>query len=213
MKKNIIINAVSKHFTGVWVKNQENPKLEGFRDTAEQCQRNQNYWVWGLINGSFCILMSLVLLTLNFTEQEGNGFFWIPAVIGMIVLFGNTFLKLGENQKNLLKSWKPVRRRLKKYGVIQTSFKILKKDKADYIGDNEVRNVLVVAFDSSMKSLYAKLRKAEQEGFPKKEEKINSQIEDLKNLTSEMGLRMEYFEEGIPSGGERLRSVTQKFSS
>lgn len=197
MKKQTIINATSKHFTAVWIKNQKNPKLEGFKDTAEQCRRDQNSWIWGRIIGGIFILMTLVLFVLNFTGQEKSSYFWVPGLIGVLVLFGKKFLKLGENQKALLKDWKPIRRRLLKQRVFKRCYVFLKQDKVDYIGDNEIRNLLVKVFDSLMNSLYSDLRKAEQEGFYKKEEKLGDQMSDLAKLAYQMGLSMsfdKYFE-------------------
>jgi len=190
MKKQTIVDAVSRHFTNVWIKNQDKAKLEGFKDTAEQCRRDQNSWVWGWIIGVFFILMSTLLFFMSFMGQEEE-YFW-PGIIGVIVLFGNKFLRQGENQKALLRDWKPIRRKLLRYGVLQNAWQQVKKDKADYVGEDEVRKILVKAFDSSMKSLHARLRKAEQEGFPKREEHLLLQMEDLKGLISEMGIQMTF---------------------
>jgi hypothetical protein len=207
MKKDTVKDSIGRYFTRVYLEKQGNPKLEGFADSAEFCRRDSNMKRNGKVLGWLAILLASTVLGFSFFEpvnQDDLIAVGAVGIVGIIVLIINNFFKDGETRVSLVGAWKPIRRKLMKHGVIQTACRMLKKDKADCIGDDEIRKVLVKAFDSSMETLFNKLRKAEREGFPKKTLLIQDQIKDLKSLTREMGLIMRYREDGSPSNGSAI---------
>jgi hypothetical protein len=211
VKKNIVLDSIGQHFSNVWVASQRNLKLEGFKNSAEFCRRNLNMQRNFAALGWFAILAAIVLCSFG----NGDGFkrgelsvisgIFIAGLIILLIKF--VFLKTGETRTNLVRDWKPIRRRLLRYGVIQNACFILREDKGSYLSNDQTRRLLVEAFDSSMETLFSKLHKAEVEGFPKMVGIIKDQILDLKKMTWEMGLLMTYREDGTPSKGSIINCV------
>jgi hypothetical protein len=183
--KHIINNSIGSIFTQNWLKDQNNHKLEGFNKSAELCLRD----VRSYNLGQFIMILVIILGFIMPSIQHG------AMIISVGIFFGwanSKLFSLGSTTKKIAEKWKPFHKQLKSFGIIRRIHLELKKKKFDFIPENEIRQLLVKAFDAEMSSLGRKLRGAQQEGFPEKEKIFVAKMQQLEEMPKQLGILMNF---------------------
>jgi hypothetical protein len=189
--KYTILDAIGKMFTANWAKSQENEKVRGFEKSAEWCLREDKFYKTGTLISLLLIVSGISIVTLGEPLLGGISM----SAVGALLIGGlSKWQKQGTTATAVVKEWKPLRKELIRQGLILKVLRVFKKSNPDcnFIPESYVREVLVESIDELMSSLSAKLIEAQQEGFPKKEESLRRKMVDLRQLTRDLHLKMDF---------------------
>lgn len=191
MKRKLLV-AIGNEFTQQWIDSQEDPKFKGFKRSAEYCLSDVKF---STVTSFIPKLLTILALYILFFDSFIMGciIFFVAIGINFLVL---KFLKQGTTTEKIAKDWKPIRRELLKQGLVSKCLKVFKRDHPtyDFFPEDLVRELLVKSIDELMSSLSANLIEAQREGFPEKEESIKRKMVDLKQLTWDMNLKMDFYQ-------------------
>lgn len=178
-------------FANNWVETHEDKTLKEIESAEYYLESLRMYELATLIaNIMFAIALAALLEKL------------IAAGVAMIVfsfiikLFSEKFLTQGITETKIAEEWIPLRKSLLKNHVFNHALETLEREylETDFVPCKEIRIILVKTFDAVMKELLRQLEKAHGEGRRKKEAQLAYQMNEIKQLAKNLGLRMSFEE-------------------
>lgn len=193
--KHQVLQAIGSSFTNQWIEERNDSKLKGFSTSAEQCLRDISSHKTILFFTTLFMVFGICILLTNSVLLGG-----IILILAISCEFLITrFDSPGKTTQGIAKDWRSLRRELIRQGVISKFSKLFENDFPDngFVPQDDVRRFLVKSIDELMGSLSIDLIESQREGFPEKEGRIYRKMLQLKILTHDLGLEMnfdQYFE-------------------
>lgn len=194
--KSEIYRIIGQIFAKKWIESQNNPKLNGWNPDPEHVQIGQSELYKISCAGALLVLAGMIIFVMQFLKGEDVRAPLFLIGISTLMTSIHTFFPLGKNEIELIRVWMPLRKKLRKFGIIREVCRILKGEENSIFIESFILPILIQALNNRMRNFFEDLRAAERIGKPAKELRIQKKMNLLRDLIeNDLKLQMSWPEE------------------